>query len=123
MLPVLEVAEEWEAFERGEDGGEDPLGGGDVVDAAAVTEGDAGWKPGDDPVDAGHHGLDDLDSAETTEGVYGIFAREGENPEVDVVDGGGVTGYADDLNLGSGREIAEEIGGEGFVDTDTEHAV
>ena len=119
LLFVLKIAKERETFERGEDDGENPLGGGDVVDAAAVTECDAGGQPGGDPVDAGHHGLDDLNTAKPFEGVDGVFADKGEDPEIDVVGRGGVARDADDV--GFGREVVEELGGECVVDADAEH--
>ena len=40
LLLVLQVAVEGDALHGGHDGGHDPLGCGDVVDAAAVAEGD-----------------------------------------------------------------------------------
>ncbi len=120
-LPAkLEVAVEREALKGGEDGGEDPLGGGDVVDAAAVAEGDGGGEPGGDPVDAGHQGLDDLDAAETAKGIGGVLAGEGEDPEVDVVGGGGGSWDADDRDFRG--EVAEEFRGKVFIDADAQHA-
>jgi len=119
LLLVLKVTVEREAFKRGEDGGEDPFGCGDVMEAAAVAEGDVLGEPGGDPVDAGHHGLDNLDPAEPLEGLGSVFAGEGEYPEVDLVGAGGMARDTDDLGLSG--EVKEEIGGEEFVDANSDH--
>ena len=119
LLLVLQVAVERDALHRGHDGGHDPLGCGDVVDAAAVAEGDGGGKPGQDPVDAGHEGLRHLDAAKLEEGGGGVLAIEGEDPEVDVDGGWDGSGKADDLRLG--RKVRKEFGCEVFVYANTDH--
>ena len=100
LLTELRVAVEGEAFDGGHDRGEDPLGCGDVVDAAAIAEGDAFGEPRGDPVDAGHHGLNDFDVTEVGEGLGRVLAEEEEDPEVDREGFGGVAGDAYDLGFG-----------------------
>ena len=120
LLPVLEVAVEGDALHGGQDGAEDPLGCGDVVNAATVAEGDIGGKPWEDPVDAGHEGLGNLDAAELLEGGGDFLSVEGEYPEIDGDGLGDNAGEADDFGLGG--EVREEFGCEVFVYADTDHS-
>lgn len=119
LVAELEVSVKGKALEGGEDGCDGPLGGGDVVDSATVAEGDVRGEPRSYPVDAGHEGLDDFDSAKVGEGFGGVAAREDEEPEVDVEGGGGLARDTDDLNFR--RKAGQEFGRELFIDTNTHH--
>ena len=54
------------------------------MDTASIAERDVLGEPGEDPVHARHHGLHDLDAVQAREGVCGVSAGEGKNPEIDI---------------------------------------
>ena len=84
LLLALHIAVVRETLHGAEDGADDPFRGGDVVDAAPVAQEHALWQPGQDPVHAGHHGLDDLHASQLGEGLFGFAARKRQDPEVHI---------------------------------------
>jgi hypothetical protein len=80
---ALQIAEEREIFERSKDGGDGPLGGGDVVDAACVAEDHVGGHELEEAIDASDGGLSDAESVKKREHLLGLMRPGGRDPEFD----------------------------------------
>ncbi len=108
---ALEIVIPGEVFEHGENGGESPLCGGDVVRVLGVADGDAGGSERDEPVGAGHEAEDGVDAAQVRPDALSDGGRGRRNPEVDLVGLLGVGG--DGHSFDFAREQGEKIGREG----------
>lgn len=118
-MGAAEIVVEGQILERGENGGDGPLGGGDGVDAAGVAEGDVAGKDFEEGVDAGEGGLDDADAAQEGPGALGLGGERRRDPEFDVE--GMVKARRDEDEVDAGGEQASQIGIDGIGEADFQH--
>ena len=120
LLLRLQIAVQRQALHHGKNGGQYPFGGGDVVDAASVAQDYAWREPGQDPIDAGHERLSNLQAAELWKGRLRVPAVKGKNPEVDVDRLGDGSAETDNVRLR--REFCEQLTGQVLIYSNSYHA-